>query len=90
MVPELPEETLTFLLGSRYCETDRLSETAWSLFGQSPAGWGRVQAFATSFISISLSAINMRGPPRRHGKPMENEGVCAGTSRTSRLPFAAA
>jgi transglutaminase-like putative cysteine protease len=43
-VPELPEETLLFLLGSRYCETDRLSETAWRLFGQTPTGWGRVQA----------------------------------------------
>jgi transglutaminase-like putative cysteine protease len=43
-VPELPEETLLFLLGSRYCETDRLSQTAWDLFGNAPAGWGRVQA----------------------------------------------
>ncbi len=43
-VPDLPEETLLFLLGSRYCETDRLSETAWNLFGQGPTGWGRVQA----------------------------------------------
>jgi transglutaminase-like putative cysteine protease len=43
-VPDLPEETLVFLLASRYCETDRLSEIAWSLFGQVPAGWGRVQA----------------------------------------------
>src|SRR5205823_1916862 len=43
-VQDLPEETLLFLLGSRYCETDRLSETAWKLFGQSPTGWGRVQA----------------------------------------------
>ena len=43
-VPDLPEETLVFLLGSRYCETDQLSETAWNLFGQAPTGWGRVQA----------------------------------------------
>jgi transglutaminase-like putative cysteine protease len=43
-VPDLPEDTLLFLLGSRYCETDRLSETAWNLFGQAPMGWGRVQA----------------------------------------------
>jgi transglutaminase-like putative cysteine protease len=43
-VPDLPEETLLFLLGSRYCETDRLSETAWNLFGQTPPGWDRVQA----------------------------------------------
>ena len=43
-VPELPDDTLVFLLGSRYCETDRLSEIAWSLFGNTPLGWGRVQA----------------------------------------------
>jgi transglutaminase-like putative cysteine protease len=43
-VTELPDDTLLFLLGSRYCETDRLTETAWQLFSQSPTGWGRVQA----------------------------------------------
>jgi len=43
-VEHLPEEALQFLLGSRYCETDQLSETAWSLFGQGPTGWARVQA----------------------------------------------
>lgn len=43
-VEELPDEALVFLLGSRYCETDRLSETAWQLFGNSPSGWERVQA----------------------------------------------
>jgi len=43
-VETLPEETLLFLLGSRYCETDLLSETAWSLFGTAPTGWKRVQA----------------------------------------------
>jgi transglutaminase-like putative cysteine protease len=43
-VEELPEDTLVFLLGSRYCDTDRLSQTAWNLFGQTPPGWDRVQA----------------------------------------------
>jgi len=43
-VNELPSETLVYLLGSRYCETDRLSEIAWSLFGNTPEGWPRVQA----------------------------------------------
>jgi transglutaminase-like putative cysteine protease len=43
-VEDLPEETLVFLLGSRYCETDRLAQAAWQLFGQSPPGWARVQA----------------------------------------------
>ncbi len=43
-VQDLPDDVLVFLLGSRYCETDRLSDTAWKLFGQTPEGWGRVQA----------------------------------------------
>lgn len=43
-ITELPDDAVGFLLGSRYCETDRLSELAWSLFGQTPRGWARVQA----------------------------------------------
>lgn len=40
----LPESTLVYLLGSRYCETDQLSNIAWQRFGSGPTGWGRVQA----------------------------------------------
>ncbi|KOX43021.1 transglutaminase [Streptomyces purpurogeneiscleroticus] len=43
-VQDLPDDVLTFLLGSRYCDTDKLSQTAWSLFGATPEGWARVQA----------------------------------------------
>ncbi len=43
-VHNLPDETLVYLLGSRYCETDQLSNLAWSLFGATPLGWPRVQA----------------------------------------------
>jgi len=43
-VQDLPPDALQFLLGSRYCETDRLSEEAWRLFGATPLGWPRVQA----------------------------------------------
>jgi transglutaminase-like putative cysteine protease len=42
-VEHLPEEVLIFLLGSRYCETDRLTEAAWQLFSGGPTGWARVQ-----------------------------------------------
>ncbi len=40
----LPEDVLLFLLGSRYCQTDRLSQAAWDLFGHVTPGWARVQA----------------------------------------------
>ena len=41
-VEDLPDEMLMYLFGSRYCETDRLSDIAWSLFGHTEPGWGRV------------------------------------------------
>ena len=43
-VEDLPDEVLTYLLGSRYCETDRLSATAWGLFGHITNGWEKVRA----------------------------------------------
>ncbi len=43
-VENLPSDTLVYLLGSRYCETDRLADEAWRLFNGSPPGWERVQA----------------------------------------------
>jgi transglutaminase-like putative cysteine protease len=44
---ELPDEVMMFLLGSRYCETDRLSDVAWQLFGHIEQGWGLVQAIVS-------------------------------------------
>ena len=44
LVQDLPEETLVYLLGSRYCETDRFYDLAWQLFGHITPGWQRVQA----------------------------------------------
>src|SRR5580698_8783386 len=41
-ITDLPEDTLDFLMGSRYCETDLLSEAAWQLFSHTPPGWRRV------------------------------------------------
>jgi len=43
-VGELPDDVLIYLLGSRYCDTEKLSNLAWSLFGGIAAGWQRVQA----------------------------------------------
>ena len=46
LVEDLPDESLVFLLGSRYCETDLLSETAWQLFSGTAPGYARVQALS--------------------------------------------
>ncbi|WP_186069351.1 transglutaminase-like domain-containing protein [Burkholderia gladioli] len=37
-VEQLPDDTLVFLLGSRYCETDLLVHAAWQRFGGSAPG----------------------------------------------------
>lgn len=42
-IDQLPDEALVFLMGSRYCDTQKLSNLAWSLFGHA-SGWQRVQA----------------------------------------------
>jgi transglutaminase-like putative cysteine protease len=43
-VESLPEETLVYLLGSRYCDTENLADFAWKQFGGAMSGWARVQA----------------------------------------------
>ena len=43
-VGELPDDVLIYLLGSRYCDTEKLSPLAWSLFSAVTPGWQRVQA----------------------------------------------
>ena len=43
-IEELPDDTLQFLLASRYCEVDLLGTFAWDTFGYTAPGWARVQA----------------------------------------------
>ena len=43
-VEQLPDDLLLYLMPSRYCETDKLTDIAWSLFANTPQGWPRVQA----------------------------------------------
>jgi len=52
-VQHLPEETLVYLLASRYCETDLFTDVAWKLFGHTPLGWPRVQAIC-DFVNQHL------------------------------------
>jgi transglutaminase-like putative cysteine protease len=68
---------LVFLLGSRYCETDKLSDTAWSLFGSTPPGWPRVQAileFVHNHIRFDYQVA--RSTRTAWEGYQEREGVC--------------
>jgi transglutaminase-like putative cysteine protease len=46
-IDQLPDDVLLYLMASRYCETDKLTDVAWSLFGNTQPGWGRVAAIST-------------------------------------------
>jgi transglutaminase-like putative cysteine protease len=77
LIQDLPSDTLQFLLGSRYCETDLLLDTAWSLFKDTPLGWGRVQAIC-DFVHRHLEFGYEYSRPTRTAAEAFNErrGVC--------------
>ncbi len=76
-VEALPDETMLFLLGSRYCETDRLSETAWQLFGNAPTGWARVQAICDHVHRhIAFGYEHARATKTAWEAFQERTGVC--------------
>jgi len=76
-VEALPVETLVYLLGSRYCETDRLADTAWSLFGGTEGGWARVQAICTYVHDHITFGYEHARPTRTAWEAfMERRGVC--------------
>jgi transglutaminase-like putative cysteine protease len=76
-VHQLPLDTLQFLLASRYCEVDRLSDLAWQWFGNTAPGWPTVQAicdwvhhhvaFGYHFARPTKSALDVHA---------ERQGVC--------------
>ncbi len=76
-VPALPDEALVYLLGSRYCETDRLSQIAWDRFGQVAPGWNRVQAVC-DFVHdhITFDYMQARDTRTAYETYQEGVGVC--------------
>jgi transglutaminase-like putative cysteine protease len=76
-VEDLPDDVIVFLLGSRYCETDRLSNLAWSLFQNTPPGWARVQAIC-DFVHnhIEFGYPYARSTKTAYEAYHEGRGVC--------------
>ena len=76
-VEDLPSDTLLYLLGSRYCETDRLSDIAWKLFDKTAPGWSRVQAIC-DFVHdhIAFGYEHARATMTAWEVFHERKGVC--------------
>jgi transglutaminase-like putative cysteine protease len=76
-VDQLPSDTLTYLLPSRYCETDVLSEFAWNQFSQTPLGWPRVQAVCDFVHNHVRFGYEHSRPTRTAAETLsEAVGVC--------------
>jgi transglutaminase-like putative cysteine protease len=76
-IQDLPDDVLVFLLGSRYCDTDMLSDFAWSTFGGIEPGWPRVKAivdFAHQHIAFDYQKADLLRTA--HGGFVDKVGVC--------------
>jgi transglutaminase-like putative cysteine protease len=76
-IDRLPDEFLVYLLGSRYCDTQKLSDFAWAQFGGIQDGSARVQAIC-NYVHARLEfgyqhARNDRTAAEGHE---ERVGVC--------------
>jgi transglutaminase-like putative cysteine protease len=76
-IAELPDDALVFLLGSRYCDTQTLSDFAWRTFGTSKPGWARVQAIC-DFVHhhIKFGYAYARADRTASDAHRERVGVC--------------
>ena len=74
---ELPDDVMQFLLPSRYCESDKLSDMAWNLFGQTPFSWQRVKAIVDwSHRQITFGYQYARNTKTAAEACEERQGVC--------------
>jgi transglutaminase-like putative cysteine protease len=76
-IEQLPDELLLYLMPSRYCETDKLTDVAWSLFGNTQQGWARVQAI-TAFVHnhVSFGYQHAHFMKSAHDVYQQRTGVC--------------
>lgn len=76
-IRDLPDDTLNYLMGSRYCETDLLGDIAWQLFGAVAPGWPRVQA-VLDFVHGHIGFDYMQADSTRTalGAYRQKVGVC--------------
>ncbi len=76
-IEQLPDDVLVYLMASRYCETDRLSDIAWSLFKDTKPGWERAQAINTFVHNhVTFGYEHARPTKSAFDVYQEKKGVC--------------
>jgi transglutaminase-like putative cysteine protease len=76
-IENLPDDLLLYLMPSRYCETDKLTDIAWSLFGNVAPGWDRVAAI-TAFVHdhVTFGYQHAHAMKSAHDVYEQRSGVC--------------
>jgi len=76
-IDQLPDDVLQYLMPSRYCETDKLTDVAWSLFGDTLPGWARVQAIV-EFVHhhVTFGYEHAHHMKSAHDVYAQRAGVC--------------
>jgi transglutaminase-like putative cysteine protease len=76
-IDELPDHVVEYLLASRYCDLEHLSDLAWNRFGGTPLGWPRVQAVLDyAHERIGFGYEHARATKTAHEAHEERTGVC--------------
>jgi transglutaminase-like putative cysteine protease len=75
-VQSLPPDALRYLLASRYCEVDCLSNIAMDLFGRLAPGWPTVQAICDWVYARTTFGYNFARPTKAVDVYNERCGVC--------------
>jgi len=76
-IDALPSETLQYLLNSRYCEVDKLSNIATDLFCDTKPGWERVEAICNWVHSKVMFGYHFaRSNKTALDVYTERQGVC--------------
>ena len=83
-IEDLPDDVLVYLLGSRYCDTDRLGDIAWSQFGSTPPAGRGCRRSATSSTTTSASTTSAPTAPAQPRVRFRRASASAATSPISR------
>jgi transglutaminase-like putative cysteine protease len=76
-IDDLPDDVLVFLMGSRYCDTQKLMESAWAQFGHAGSGWPLVKAISDyAHARVTFGYQHARSDRTAFEAHEERLGVC--------------
>jgi transglutaminase-like putative cysteine protease len=73
-IARLPNDVLVFLISSRYCDSDNLTDFAWSMFGGLTGGYQRVRAIC-DFVHSKIRFSYPDARPTRCASDSMREGI---------------